>query len=335
VNQEPARTDEATGRSRRSLSQGGRLARVIRLIVAVGLTSYIVWKANPQAVLQAVRGAHSGWIAAATALVLFDRALMAWRWIDLLAALSPGTRPPFAVVLRIFFVSTFVGSFLPSVAGDAYRAYSLSRHQVRASESAASVLMDRILGVLSMVLLGAVALALAPEVPRDRWTTLWLTAAGAGCLVAAVVVFSDRAGRLLESQVRALPGGRLQRAASSLTEAVRRYARHHGELVRVLAASLLVQCLRVLQAFCLARAIGIILPLTTFFAYIPISVLLMQVPVTVSGLGTGQVAFVWLFGLAGVRADAATALSLLFIALAVVGTLPGAFLYLTRDRAAR
>jgi len=311
------------------------LSRLVRLIVAVGLTSYIVWKANPQSVLQAARGADPGWIAAAVALVFVDRALMAWRWIDLLAALSPGSRPPFPVILRIFFVSSFVGTFLPSVAGDAYRAYSLSRERVRVSESAASVLMDRLLGVLSMVLLGAVALTFAPEVPRDRWTALWLGGAGCICLVVALVVFHDRAGQLLDARVRALPAGRLQRAAASLTEAVRRYANHHGELARVLTASLMVQGLRVVQAFCLARAIGIVLPLSTFFVYIPISVLLMQAPVTISGLGTAQVAFVWLFGQAGVRADAATALSLLFIALGVVGSLPGAFLYLTGDRPAR
>ncbi len=50
---------------------------------------------------------------------------MALRWIDLLGALTPGSRPPFAAVLRIFFVSSFVSNFVPSVAADMYRAYAL------------------------------------------------------------------------------------------------------------------------------------------------------------------------------------------------------------------
>ena len=45
---------------------------------------------------------------------------MALRWIDLLSALTPGSRPPFPVVLRIFFVSSFVSNFVPSVAADMY-----------------------------------------------------------------------------------------------------------------------------------------------------------------------------------------------------------------------
>ena len=56
--------------------------------------------------------------------MLVDRALMALRWMELLCALTPGSRPPLAAVLRMFFVSTFVGTFLPSVGGDVYRAYA-------------------------------------------------------------------------------------------------------------------------------------------------------------------------------------------------------------------
>jgi uncharacterized protein (TIRG00374 family) len=218
------------------------------------------------------------------------------------------------------------------MAGDAYRAYSLSRHRVRVSASAASVLMDRLLGVLSMVLLGAAAMSLAPQVPRDAWTRGWLAAGGVVCALAAAVLFSPRADVVLERAVARLPGSRLRHMASSLTGAIRRYGNHHWALARVLAASLAVQCLRVLQAFCLARAIGIALPLGSFFIYVPIAVLLMQLPVTISGLGTAQVAFVWLFGQSGVPAGEAAALSLLFIALGVVGNLPGALLY-ARDRA--
>jgi uncharacterized protein (TIRG00374 family) len=310
-------------------------SRILRLAVAVGLTTYVVWKANPAAVAAAARGADPRWLAAAVSLVLLDRGLMAWRWIALLAALSPGTQPPFSVVLRLFFVSTFVGSFLPGVAGDAYRAYSLARHDVRVSESAASVLMDRLLGVISMILLAAASLALHPEVSRDGWVAVCLGGTTAVCAVAAAVIFSDTAGRMIGRMTAVLPWAIVHRASASMTAAIRRYASHRGELARVLAASIAVQCLRVIQAFCLGRAIGIGLPIGPFFAYVPIAVLLMQVPITVSGLGTAQLAFVWLFGQAGVPADQATALSLLFIALGVLGNLPGAALYLTGSRPPR
>ena len=168
-------------------------ARLLRAIVAVALTAYVLWTANPAAVLHAAAGARLSWIAAALGLVLIDRTLMALRWIDLLAALTPGSRPRFGIVLRIFFVSTFVGSFLPSVGGDAYRAYSLSRYDVRLSQSAASVLMDRVLGVLAIAILGAVALAAGPDVDASRAAVVSIGAAAVVCAAVAAVIFSDAA----------------------------------------------------------------------------------------------------------------------------------------------
>jgi hypothetical protein len=124
-----------------------------------------------------------------------------------------------------------------------------------------------------------------------------------------------------------LPGHRLRLLAGRLVAAMRVYRAHHGALASVTAASLGVQTLRVLQAWCLGRAIGIDAPLAVYFVAIPVIVLIMQVPITVNGLGTGQAAFVWTFREAGVASAPALALSILFIALGIVGNLPGGLLY--------
>lgn len=307
------------------------VSRLFRLSIAVVLTAYIVWSAEPARVAQAVARADVAWVAGALLLVLVDRTLMAYRWIDLLCALTPGSRPPFRTVLQIFFVSTFVGTFLPSVGGDVYRAYSLAGHNVRGYESAASVIMDRLLGVLSIVILAVVALLLMPELARDWWISASLVAAAAGCVLAGAVVFSSRAAGVVQGWASRLPGRRLWRMVGSLTDAVRRYSAYHGVLVRVLAMSIGVQVIRVLQAYCLGRGIGIDLGLGAYFVFIPLIVLVMQLPISISGLGTGQAAADWLFGRVGVPSAEAVALSLLFIALGTVGNLPGALLYAIGD----
>src|SRR4051794_6490652 len=159
---------------------------------------------------------------------------MAYRWLVLLCALTPGSRPPFGAVLRIFFVSTFVGTFLPSVGGDLYRAYSLSRLDVSGVESAASVLMDRVLGVMAIVIVGIAALALAPAAVRNVGMLVTLVAASAGCLVAAVAVFSERAASLAQRLAGGLANSRVRRIGLGMIESVRRYSHHHRELLNVL-----------------------------------------------------------------------------------------------------
>jgi glycosyltransferase 2 family protein len=166
-------------------------SRVLRVAVAAGLTAIIIWNADPRTVWRTTAQADVRWILAAVLLVLVDRALMAWRWMDLLCALTPGSRPHFSTVLHTFFVSTFVGSFLPSIGGDAYRAYHLSQHDVRLAESAASVLMDRVLGVLAIACVGAVAVILGPRAGVGRAIVVPLVCAALGCAVVAAAVFSD------------------------------------------------------------------------------------------------------------------------------------------------
>jgi uncharacterized membrane protein YbhN (UPF0104 family) len=95
----------------------------------------------------------------------------------------------------------------------------------------------------------------------------------------------------------------------------------------VLGASVGVQAIRVVQAYCLGRAIAIDVPLATYFLLIPMVLLVMLLPITVSGLGTSQLAFQYFFGQAGVPSPQAVALSILFVALGVVGNLPGSLLY--------
>ena len=311
------------------------LRRILRIAVAVALTAIVLYWSNPSRILAAAAETKLGWVAAAVGLVLVDRTLMALRWIDLLTALSPATRPGLGAILRVFFVSSFVSNFVPSVASDLYRAYALSRYEVHLAESTASVLMDRALGVLSVALVGAAAVPFAHGVLVQREMLLGLGIMFGVCAIAAAVLFSESAADVVRRAAALLPLDALRRAGATLTDAVRRYGSHHRALARVLAMSVVVQGIRVLQAWCLALALGIDLPLAAYFVLIPVIVLIMQLPITINGIGTTQAAFHWLFVPQGAPAAQVFALSVLFLALGVVGTLPGGILYAAEPAAPR
>lgn len=301
-----------------------------RAAVAAGLTGYILWKSHPREVLAALAGADWRLIAIAVLLVLADRALMAYRWVVLLCIIDPAERPPFTEVMRIFFVSTFVGTFLPaSIGGDAVRAYSMAQLRVRGSDAVASVFMDRMLGVASILIVAAVGLMLARDLAGNLAIMLSLAVAASACLVTLVLVFSAGAARSLAALLARMPAS-LQQAGDGVLESIRRYAAYRGRLANVLAGSIAVQILRIVQAYFLGLGLAIALPLPTYFAFIPLILLVMLLPVTFNGIGTSQAAFVWFFGRAGVPAASAFTLSVLFVALGVVGNLPGALLYVWR-----
>ncbi len=308
-------------------------SRRVRLLVALGLLVWLLWISHPAEIWRVAASARIIPLSVAVGLTFFDRALMAWRWLALLAPVPPQVRPSLGRVMRIFFVSTFVGTFLPaSVGGDLVRAYSLSTERVPMPLSIASVAMDRALGVMSILVLGVVSLWAAPDrAPAGVAWVLWIGALG--CAALAAVVFSARAAWLLGAIVNRVPWPGVRRLAARLLDAVREYRYHHGALARVLLASVGVQVLRVTQAYFLGVALGIASPLSAYFVAIPVILLIMLLPITMNGIGTSQAAFVWCFGAFGVGRPQAFALSVLFVALGVVGNLPGGLLYATGGQA--
>jgi glycosyltransferase 2 family protein len=304
-------------------------SRWARITVALVLLIWLLWISDPARIWHVASSARAVPLLIAIGLTFFDRALMAWRWLALLAPVRGDARPTLPRIMRIFFVSTFVGTFLPaSVGGDLVRAYALSAERVPMALSVASVAMDRALGVMSILLLGVVSVSVAPGVaPPGVAPVLWLGAVA--CAALGTVVFSAWAAGWLGATVERLPWARPRRLAVRLLEAVREYRHHHGALAAVLAASVGVQVLRVVQAYFLGLSLGITAPLSGYFVAVPAILLIMLLPVTVNGIGTSQAAFIWCFGAMGVGRPEAFALSVLFVALGVVGNLPGGLLYAT------
>jgi uncharacterized membrane protein YbhN (UPF0104 family) len=112
-----------------------------------------------------------------------------------------------AAIMRIFFVSTFVGTFLPaSVGGDAVRAYSLSRWNVRAGDAIASVFMDRMLGVTSILLMALVGLFSARDLIANVTIVTALGVAALASTMTLVLIFSARAESALSPDPRPSAG---------------------------------------------------------------------------------------------------------------------------------
>jgi glycosyltransferase 2 family protein len=303
---------------------------LLRIAVALGLTTFILWQSDVGAVRAALTEVDWRWIAATLLLVLVDRALMAWRWLVLLRPVAPGSRLTLPIVLRIFFVSTFVGTFLPaSIGGDALRAMSLSKHGIAMADSVASVLADRVFGTLAILLIATLAVFDAPAGLPEWIAPVTVALTAVAVVGVSMGLFHAGGERLGERVLQALTRGKLLKAGTNLLRSLRRYAHAPAALASVLTGSLAVQLLRITQAWMLGLALGIPTSFAAYLVYIPVILLVMLLPITINGLGTSQAAFVWLFAASGVSDADAFALSVLFLALGTVGNLPGGILYAT------
>jgi glycosyltransferase 2 family protein len=299
----------------------------VRGIVTLAILGYLASRIDMGEAARAMVSVDPAHLLAVLALVAIDRGVMIWRWVLLLrAADTPVTTRSAA---WIFLVSSFVGSFLPAgVGGDAARAYVLGRRTARGSEAVASVAADRLLGIVALGLLGALG------------ALLWVRQADDGLRPVAIVVgllaaVGSVAVFWLDRLVRAwLPPRWAARGAGArlvrLVDAVGFYRGVPAVLGSVLALSVAVQLLRILQAFLLGRGLGIDVPFAYYLVFMPIGLLMLLLPVSVSGFGVPQGVIVWLLRPQGVPDPLSFALSTLIILTGLAGNLPGAVLYLRR-----
>ena len=307
------------------------VGRLVRPAVAISLTAFVLfWRTDPAAVWRSASQASLGWIGLALVLVSVDRLLNALRWLWLLCPIDARLRPPTGSVIRVFLTSTFAGTFLPgTVGGDLVRAYGLAQLSVPGGVAAASVAMDRLLGVLSLLIVAVIGLTAggASDLASNSGIALALVAVAVICGMGAAVVFSDRAEDWAQRVNALLPSGRVRAFFADTIQAARAYAAFHGRLAVILAASIGVQLLRILEAYCLGRALGMRAPAAAYVEFLPLILLAVLLPISMNGIGTSQAAFVWLFARVGAPESEAFALSVLFLAIGVVGNLPGGLLY--------
>ena len=307
----------------------GRAAKstLVRLAITAAILAYLATRIDMAEAARAMAAISRPHLAAVLVLVAIDRAVMILRWILLLRASGIGISV--ADATRLFLISSFVGSFLPAGLGaDAARAYGLARESTTGSEALASVAVDRVLGVLSLVSMGVIGvIAWAPD-NRNDWRLAGAVVVIGGACVAAF--WADRWLRWL------VPTHRHERAITRrvlrLSDAVSRYRNRRGVLAHVMAWSLVVQLLRVTQAYLLGLGLGMTVPFTYFLVFMPVGLLILLLPVSISGFGLPQGVIIWLLRPVGVEDSTAFALSTLIVLTGLAGNLPGLWLWLRRRK---
>jgi len=303
---------------------------ILRLAISVALLAYLLFVTIPTEDLSKIFTLFFSSdlynLFLALLCVLGDRFLSAWKWLLLLRIREPNT--PVLPVLEIFFVSTFLGYFLPSsIGGDALRAYSLSRINRDLAGSASSVAIDRAYGILGLLSISAVVLipAIGTFVTVADAAVIW---AAAIVGLAGVVLISSRTVYRWFSRVAGLKkGGVIRGKISRLVNASAEFAGRKRVLARVFSYSMVVQILRVLLGVFCGAALGLEVDLASYFIAMPIVVVVTLLPISIAGFGVREAAFIYFFTRAGVPAYACLSFSLLYFAMGILVLIPGAFIF--------
>jgi uncharacterized protein (TIRG00374 family) len=308
----------------RYLTLARKIARsvVARMAASMLLLAFVLWRVDLTDVAAAIAATNLALFVAAALLDLPGLIIRAIRWRLLLRA--HGQEQSVAHLSHAIMVGLFFNNLLPtSFGGDGYRALALARPCGSLAISTATVLVDRLLGVIALVAFASVALLIgvSAEVATGP---IWILLVGVSALLALAfaMMHGDRAVWLN----RFLPGRALKANLDRFLQALAVYRGQPRVIVAGLFWSFLLQIKVIAQFYLFGLALGLSVSIIVYALFVPIIFLLLLLPISIGGLGVREGLFAAFFSTVGVDPAQAVALSWLWYGSGLIQALYGGYM---------
>jgi len=242
---------------------------------------------------------------------IFSLYVSSIRWRLLLPEEFKGKR-----LFSFYLVGSFFNTFLPGlIGGDAVKTYYLYKETNKGSLSFASVFMDRYIGFVSLMTIALISFAAGFKYVKGSLIEWLLPTIVLSFLIGSFAIFRLRLGKGIK-------------ALSEFYGHFNEYSSQKMVLMKTLMLSFTIQVLSILSMYIIALGLGQHIYISYFFIFFPIIVTISTLPISISGIGLREGAFVLLFGMAGVKPEMATAMSFAWFLSIASGGLVGLFEYL-------
>lgn len=286
-----------------------RVKILLRALASLALIAAVFWQIGAGDIFTDLQGMSGPWFMLASLSLALQISLSALRWR--VTALALGLGLSRGLALSEYGLSVLVNTFLPGgVLGDLGRVLRM-RHLRGWQMAAATVVIERLAGQVALAAIAAVGLGL--------WYGPLIGLAllgGMFTLGMASYLLGRMMPKLLDSVQRAWFAPQVWPAQLGLSAAI-------------LACNLL-------GFWAAARAVGVALPFEVAIFVLPVTLMIMLVPVTLNGWGLREGAAALLWPVVGIGAQTAVAASIVFGAAiagaALLGAVPWAH-YAWRNRA--
>ena len=247
------------------------------------------------------------------------------------------------------FVGFFFNNFLPAnIGGDLMRGYGLARDTERNAEAAVSVVVDRIIGLAAFMFTALIAAIIALYLAytdqtlgdEDLINTLQqITALAIAGMAAILMGFSVAVSRRLREMMGLFFEIKLLKPFAPLywgiSNAFGAYRYKYMALLLAFTVGVCTVLITGIIDVALVAGLGGDVDPIYIFLFNPIIAILLILPISIGGLGTGSVLYVYFYGLVGVPEALAFALSLVKQLVIYLGSLPGGALWLRSRRTAQ
>ncbi|MFQ5886086.1 MAG: lysylphosphatidylglycerol synthase transmembrane domain-containing protein [Anaerolineae bacterium] len=299
-----------------------RLFNLLRIVISLGLLIFLLAKVGMRETWESLQGANVGYLLVVFLLYLLSIVLRSYRWRIFLNA--QGVRTSLPKLISLYLIGVFFNLVLPSgFGGDVVRIYELSQYSSRTASSITTVFMDRLSGFLALFGMATLALAFSyrlvpPEVGVTIIVIFLASLLGTGALFSRPLWRRLKGLPLLSSLAQKERVKELYLSAQIYSLA---------PFVQAISLSLAFNILLMIMNYLAALSFGVEISFWYFLLFIPIVSFLLVLPISMSGLGVREGAYIYLFSRVGVPPSLALAISLSIYAVTVATGLIGALIY--------
>jgi uncharacterized membrane protein YbhN (UPF0104 family) len=305
---------------------------VAKVIFALAIITWLFHRTDAYLVWLRIRDANRVPIVAGLILWLVTIVIAGWRWNRLLGIL--GIHIPVKSLTCVVPIAQFFSVFLPGSTGDDLtRMLYVSRLAPgRVGEACTTVLLDRFIGLVSVLLLGAFCVpwqwSVMSSSSQTRWIALGMLAAGAFTCLGGTIFFlaGHPTHRWFEKRLRLRPAHTLRDEAARIWGVL---CDNKLLVAKVSGAAVITQLIHCGIFYLAGISVGIRSPLLIWPTFVPIVLASNALPITIAGVGVREYLLVLFLGvIAGVDSERAIATSFVVFAMILMMCLLGGLLYI-------
>lgn len=271
-----------------------------------GYTVHVPYPLVDVGLIRLVREANPLYLLIALILLPISYFITSRRWHMLLETVDIHIGQGRAFALNM--VGSFYNSFMPgSTGGDLVKAYYAAKHTTHRTRAVMSVIIDRILGLIALIILGGVMAAAQWQIPTCRHVAmisgLLILATAVGLFVFYHPALRRRTG--LEWLLKRLP---MQHQIHRAVETMEIYGRRPWISIAAIVMTFPVHMTTIVSATFAGKAFGLPLSAMYYWAVVPVITLVGAIPISPQGAGVMEPLAVELTRTQGVTVSQAFAL---------------------------
>lgn len=298
---------------------------ILKILVASLLLWYILGQIDIIQIYSVIRDADPLILGSAFLLAIINQLVISnIKWSIVLNAYNASI--PFKRLCDMYLTGMFFNMFLPGAyGGDLVRAYQVSRHTESAVEGVMSVIVERMTGLMGLLLILLLSILLFDQPFMAHGLKAWIIS-GIMLFFSGFMLLFTR--NLMNRLLQLLPSGnKIEIKIKEIYESI--YTLKNKRLVVSMTFfSILFQFLVILTNYMIAISLDVNLPFTYFLLAIPIASLISMIPVTLNGIGVRDMSYIALFSAAGVSKEAAFSIGLIAFLMGVAMSIYGGFIYM-------